>query len=241
MPAIARQLHHGVLVGVTLEVVDQCQSGLAGFGREVARDRVAEAAEKPRLLRGDLPQGLQAHRASGTDDEVARPHVWDNRCGVPWIGGPPIGHDQVVQPMVEECIHNIHVHARAAGTAPGPCKGVGQCVVATPWRPLFEAHPAKRCQYSGRTLGIQGCARRAQRQLDDLLPIRHRLRAVESLMQGVCGQHGVRVALPEQGTAPSSRHRRVGQQVRRHQGHNVLTRQFAAGPLHTLALTSQGL
>jgi hypothetical protein len=63
LPEIARQLHNGVLVGVTRDVVDQCQRGLARFRREVDRDRVAYAAEKPRLLRGDLTQGLKAKRA----------------------------------------------------------------------------------------------------------------------------------------------------------------------------------
>jgi hypothetical protein len=63
LPERARQLHNGVLVSVTLDVVDQGQSGLARFRREVDRDRVASAAEKPRLLRGELTQGLKAKRA----------------------------------------------------------------------------------------------------------------------------------------------------------------------------------
>lgn len=177
-PERARPLHHGVLVGVTLDVVDPCESGRARCRREGARDRLASAAETPRRLRGARPQGLKAQRASGTDDEVARPQVWDQRCGVPLIGGPPLGHDPVVKPMVEACIHDSHVHGSAAGTATGPLQGVGPCVVETPWRALCEEHPATRRQSSWRALGIQGCARRAQRQVEALLPLRHSLRAV---------------------------------------------------------------
>jgi hypothetical protein len=159
---------------------------------------------------------------------------------MPLLSGPPIGHDAVVQPMVEEVIHDVHCHGRAAGIATGPLKGVSPFVVETTGLAIFEAHPAKRRQYSWRELGIQGFERRAQRQWEDLLQIRHSLRAVEPLMQGLWGQHGGRVALPAHVTEPSSRHCRVVQHVRRHQGHNVLTSYCAAGPLNNMTLTGQG-
>src|SRR4030095_15102718 len=105
--------------------------------------------------------------------------------------------------MVEEFINDINFHGRAARTAPGPFKGVSQFFVETTLRAIFEEHPAKRRQQAWRELGIQGGELRAQRQLEDLLHIRYRLRAVEPLMQGLGSQHGVRVALPEQVTEPS--------------------------------------
>ena len=76
-------------------------------------------------------------------------------------------------------------------------------MVETTLRAIFEEHPAKRRPSSWRALGIQGVELRAQRQVEDLLPLRHSLWAVEPLMQGLGGQHGVRVALPEQVTEPS--------------------------------------
>ena len=100
-PEIAREFHHGVLGSLTLDVVDQGQSRLACCRPEVDCDRVASATDKPRLLCGDLTQSLKAQIAQVTDDEVARPQGWDNRCGMSWIGSPPIGHDEVMPPRVE--------------------------------------------------------------------------------------------------------------------------------------------
>ena len=100
-------------------------------------------------------------------------------------------------------IDHINLDNGRAGTAARAFKRLGQFFVEATLRAIFEEDAAKGRQHSRRELGIQGVELLTERQLEDLLHIRHGLRGVQPLMQSLRRHHCLGVMLPEDVTEPS--------------------------------------
>ena len=134
---------------------------------------------------------------------------------MPLIGRPPIGHREVVELMVEQLINHVDLHGGTARTAPRPFKGLGQFFVETTLRAIFQEDPPKGRQEGRGKLRIEGVKLLAQRQLQDLLHIRHGLRGIDALLEGLGCHGGLRMWLLEKIAQPAQGHRRIVQHVGR--------------------------